>query len=188
MSFRLEAQLWPGIKMEKCSDNHGQPPGVHCTSEARVKDCVGAGGGGGHRRERLLFRSRSLVLGGDKGSITHLPLIYDLQENRAAERRFFLQMRSITVTRSCSTFQLKYTRAMFLTIQVCQSDRHWFKWDVSSSAWYSCSPSSRQYVIPLPDITHKHTLHLALVVYMIASEEYIPGNIMYSGWFFFCVV
>lgn len=35
--------------MEKCSDNHGQPPGVHCTSEARVKDCVGAGGGGGIR-------------------------------------------------------------------------------------------------------------------------------------------
>lgn len=40
--------------MEKCSDNHGQPPGVHCTSEARVKDCVGAGGGGASERATAL--------------------------------------------------------------------------------------------------------------------------------------
>lgn len=112
------------------------------------------------------------------------PLFMIFRKTELLKGDVFLQMRSITVTCSCSTFQLKYTCAMFLTIQVCQSDRHRFKWDVSSSAWYSCSPTLRQYVIPLPDITHKHTLHLALVVYMIASEEYIPGNIMCSGWFF----
>lgn len=83
-------------------------------------------------------------------------IYYNLQENRGGERRFFFQMRPITVGGFCSAFSKKKgTHTMCLTIQECQSDRHWFKWDVSSSAWYSCSPSSRQYVIWLSNITQR---------------------------------